>query len=251
MTEVAEPTRLDPNGVEPTSENTEGNDATSEVFLKAETGTVYKSKDDAAKGIAEKDRYIEELKAKLEQQGSQEQMLQKMTESISTAVRPTKPEVDVDELLESYATKIDEEGGKAVVGLLDEYLRVKEQQESEQIKALLSERDQKIEQLQSRLLDFDPRYQARREQIDQVQNDLGVDRETAVKFVEKYMKQPEQPERPQLPGSSETYRNGNGDAARLDAESRAALNGVLKRPLTPEEEKALVERERQRKQGRR
>lgn len=240
-------TSLDATGAVDTIEGTDEN---GNVFLQAETGTLYRTKEDAAKGIAEKDRYIEKLKAELAAKSSQDELLGKITDSIQRGVQPQKPAVDPDALLKQYAERIDTEGGAAVVDLLSNYLQIKEEQEEQKIGSMLKQRDEEIKRLREQLMDFDPRYQARKEQIDEVQKELGVDRDTAVRFVDKFIKKPEQPDRPQIPGMTAGIRTGHIETQKLDADARQFINRALGRPLTAEEEKALLERETARKNRR-
>jgi hypothetical protein len=133
---------------------------------------------------------------------------------------------------------------------MDSYLRLKEQEESEKLAEQLRKRDDEIRVLREQMMDFDPRYQSRKEQVDEVQSKYNVTREVAVKIVNDLMKQAEHPDRPQLPGNTASVRAGHSERVGLDKESRDQLNRALGKPLTKDEEKALLEREAQRRKGR-
>jgi len=230
--------------------NVNEGDGTTDAFLQAETGTVYKTREDAVKGITEKDRYIAELKAKLEAKQSQDEMLSRITESMQRGIGQPKPEVDAKAILSQYAKRIDDEGGVAIVELMDEYLTRKEQQESQRFSAELKKRDDELRSLREQMMDFDPRYQSRKEQVDEVQAKYSVPREVAVQIVNDLMKQAEHPDRPQLPGTTDSIRAGRSASVGLSADDRAMLAKALGRPLTKDEEKALLEREALKRKGR-
>ena len=158
----------------------------------------YKSKEEAEKGIAEKDNTISRLqserdKALATSEKVQNELLSKLTNLASSdkEVRETTKE-DLQEMID----KIDTEGGSAVIDIVRDIMV-----ESEL--AVTTKLQEKISALESKIEELNPEFVSYKEDIEKLSKEVpGLSKEQYIKIAKMSNSKEKQPKRPDLPGSS-------------------------------------------------
>lgn len=118
-----------------------------------------------------------------------------------------------------------------------------------EIESLKSELKDAREAIQSIRVEFDPAYQAHKDQVDEYVTEFGVDRATALKMVSKFNTAPKQPARPPIPGGSGSpVISGGTEAPKLNEATVAHLRSIYPN-LKPEELKKVADAMAAKKKG--
>lgn len=216
----------------------------------------YKTREDAERGLAEKDatvsRFQSELdKLKAENQKLNSDVLKKLADAVAAKSDSHKrPQADIDAELERMAAEIDSGGGKGVLKVLGAYLQDTEQRVERNFRSQLdSLREQELNEIKSlrqSLMERDPQFQARRPIVEKLESEFGLDREKAMKMAALFDPNPTFP----LPGGTQTKvtpsKKSDDDIDVTMLESEPMLGKI-----TEAEKKALAKRMSVKRGGRR
>lgn len=173
----------------------------------------YKKKEDAEKGLAEKDSTINRLKSEVDKMRAEvakhadhRDLLGKITEAVSAA-KP-KPEVDTKARLEELAKVIDDKGGPAVVDLMIQVQRDIEANTEQRTKAETAELRKELAALRDSLVEYDPEVRQHRETIEKLREAFPEvsDRKVLLRMAKLMGGNAEQPDRPPLAGTTAPSR---------------------------------------------
>lgn len=133
--------------------------------------------------------------------------------------------------------------GEQFLGLLDGIAEDAETRLSSKYDEKLTALEKREQELQAlidqRTAELDPAYVSRKEQVDKIQQELGVDRAVAMKIAAKY-EQPAQPARPAIPGATGTgVVATQAESPVMDSGDFAELSKIIGVEITPEAQKEL------------
>ena len=159
----------------------------------------YKSKEEAEKGIEEKDKTIDRLKSERDKaisnsEKTQNELLTKLT-ALALKEESTGKETSKEDL-QAMIDKIDEKGGEAIVETMREIMVDSETAVTNKLMA-------KILELEERLEESKPENTEFKEEIEKLSKDIpGLSKAQYIKIAKSYKKTEKQPKRPSLPGST-------------------------------------------------
>lgn len=223
-----------------------------EPFLKTPT-SVYKSAEEAAKGIAEKDRALQAAQtelAQLKQQQAQAETLGKLNESIDKLAQNAgngDRQRELEEIAKKTREQLAEDPGAAydllqstVASLDGEYA----QRLAAQEKAIKEANDAKYAELQAEIarlkLESNPVYRENQDKIQEVRDKYGVPEEVAIQIVaDQVQSSGEAADAPLGTTGTQVNTAAQQRKAVLDPEQRKILESIHG-PLSDEEAKKLA-----------
>ena len=227
----------------------------------------YKTKEAAEEGIAERNRYVEQVTAERDQARAKTEQLQgevlvKLAASQEAAAAPKGPTPEqeaaeqerqaqalVEELADAY--KEDEvKGSRKALQIMSRYSADAKAAAAQQIedatKAMENKLAASIGEVQKTLAERDPDILQHGDTAEKMAVAAGVDytnpdvKAAFIGLAKATAKETEHPERAMLPGGAPATRTVTGnDAPFLSEYEKAALASTGMRPVTAEEEKAL------------
>lgn len=171
----------------------------------------YRTKEDAEKGLHEKDETIGRLKNEKgellsEKKRLEEQVLFKLAEAIDAqrpSDKPVKSDADIQVELQKLATRIDDEGGKAIIDVLTSYGHDIETSIVQRTAKQTEELQKLIGALQRQVEEQNPEYLSRKEIVGELEKKFPqVGRATLLEIAKLYIKPVEQPTRPPIAGTT-------------------------------------------------
>ena len=171
----------------------------------------YRTKEDAEKGLHEKDETIGRLKNEkgevlAENKRLQEQVLSKLAEAVASqkpSDKVVKSDAEIQAELQKLATRIDDEGGKAIIDVLTSYGHDMEDSISRRTAKQTEELQKLIGTLQKQVEEQNPEYLAHREVIVELEKKFPqVGRSTLVEIAKLIQPSVEQPARPPVVGTT-------------------------------------------------
>ena len=213
----------------------------------------YKSREEAEKGLREKEQFISKLQSERDKAKSEgaklHEILEKLTDKVTRKTEEPAPDSEevIQKVIDDLAEKLENDPKAAARRLLEiqnSYLSQSEQSQAkareEAVKQLANDLGVKVSTLEKRLADADPETKAYGETARKLAEAAGVDfdenRSMFIKIA-KATSGTQHPERPDLPGGSETTRMAGGsEGVVLDDETKAAIGWDA---LTPKQQKEL------------
>jgi len=213
----------------------------------------YKSREEAEKGLREKEKFISQLQSERDKAKSDgaklHDILEKLTEKVTRKDESPEPDSDevIQKVVDDLAEKLENDPKAAARQFLEiqnSYLSQSEQNQAkardEAVKAIADQLGMKVSTLEKKLAEADPETKAYRETARKLAEAAGEDFDANPSMFLKIAKATsgtQYPERPDLPGGSETTRMAGGsDGVVLDDETKAAIGWD---DLTPKQKKEL------------
>jgi len=233
-------------GVMDQADHPEG-DGNSQPFLHT-----WKSKQDTEKGIKEilsqRDRLASQLGDLKQQTQKQDEILAKLAEAEAARSNPNPSEKDVEREYEKVSARLkralEEQDSDFLMSFYQNAMTDTEKRASQKFAAELQKRDEQLEHLSSRLMDFDPEFVQNRSTITQLAEQTGLDpvkdRKYLMAFAKVLPRKTEQPPKPPIPGSI----GGSGRSTIREEEPMSdgdltQLSGMLGVKLSDAQRKAL------------
>jgi len=199
-------------------------EATSEGDGTAESQFVvgtYKTKDEAEKGIKEKDRYISELKARVQQAEDLKKVLETVTKGKEQkAEQPREPDLNLEELTTEWAEGDPQKQFSVLSKLLSHNEKRLSQQQQQQMQTVL----ERIESIGAKLETVDPVYVQTNDRVVELAEKIGADandpatRKLLMKLAKSELEGDSHPNRPMIPGG---MRSTGVSAQASDARKQA------------------------------
>lgn len=168
-----------------------------EPYLKTPT-SVYMTPEEAAKGVAEKDKALQQAQnelARLKREQQQADALSKLSESIdkmSAGAGSVDRQKEHEEMLRRMQEEVAEDPGKLVPmaqGWIQSLDADYERKLKEREEALRNETASQLKQVQDELrqlsLASNPVYRDHADKVQETMDEFGVDQDTAIRFVSK------------------------------------------------------------------
>jgi hypothetical protein len=183
-------------------------------------------------------------KAREESRKVQDKLLGQLAEL--TVAQSRKQSAGFD--LTQWQKRYEDEGGKAVIDLVQSQISEHEGALSSTLKGEIEkirrEHADSMAQLNDMLDSQDPEYQARKDEVDGlIENGVATNKRHALKIL-RHLKPVSQPERPPAPGSTGglpgSHDDESGDLSETEAEAIETMAGGKK--MTAEERKAIAAR---------
>ena len=230
----------------------------SEPFLRTPT-SVYLTAEDAAKGVAEKDKALQQAQAELDRikrEAKQADALNRLSDSISqmnASAGNGDREREQEELLKRMKEEVNEDPSKAVEyaqGWIQSLDSDYERKLKEQRDAITSETQKELDALKQDMkrlsMANNPVYRDHQDKIQEAMAEFVVDEETAIKIVSKLVESA--PEVDQPPGTTGTrvQTATAAKAGKINPNILAFLEQQNGRPISEDERAAILEKRSQR-----
>jgi hypothetical protein len=169
----------------------------------------YKSREDAEKGIREKELAVNRAFAERDNANKQIAELTATLRKVAEGRVPERVAPVIDR--EALAKEVDEKGGKGVLDVLEKFARETDAEYDRRLAEVTKNYDAKLGEITKSLRDRDPEYLQNREKVVELAERMGLDPESTIPAmsardfllkVAKELNRNASPGRPDLPGNS-------------------------------------------------
>jgi hypothetical protein len=245
-----------------------GGDGVGQVDSDADNGNTdkpyvgsYKTREDAEKGLEEKEKTLRRLQSELDKQKNENKQLALMQQMVETQAKlvDQKGGQSESEVLEYWEKRFEEDGPKAQIDFMRTIEADREADYQAKLAKIREEYDAKFTELGQTVKQYDPDVVRYGDTAKEIAEKMGVElneqnRDLMIKFAKT--QRPAQPERPDLVGTTGTPAVGPhntepkmGEKTRAFVESTQGVGKLSKEEVAAIEKKVAANRQSRQRRG--